>query len=218
MKDPEQLTYAISLLPDQEAAARIRTAVQELARQCGNDFMTAHDVPPHLTLGVFHARESDLARLQELFKEFSERARGELPKDFCLEFFGADNFLDKVIFLSLGSTKEARKKNPALFGLNAALHKLFLDSFEPGDYENKSVKITGEFASELHEGVRLYAVIMWDATGCCPTGLSIVPQEGKKYPDDFPKEGSQVTVTGKMKSIEMFGGWSLCLVAESWQQ
>ena len=76
MKDPEQLTYAISLLPDQEAAARMRTAAQELARQCGNDFMTARDVPPHLTLGVFHAREADLPRLRELFKEFSERARG----------------------------------------------------------------------------------------------------------------------------------------------
>ena len=136
MKDPEQLTYAISLLPDQEAAARIRTAVQELARQCGNDFMTAHDVPPHLTLGVFHAREADLPRLRELFKEFSERARGELPKDFCLEFFGADNFLDKVIFLSLGNAQDARKKNPALFGLNAALHEIFLGGFEPGDNRN----------------------------------------------------------------------------------
>ena len=136
MKNSEQLTYAISLLPDQEAAARIRTAVQELARHSGNDFMTAHDVPPHLTLGVFHARKSDLARLQELFKEFSERARGELPKDFCLDFFGADNFLDKVIFLSLGSAQEARKKNPALFGLNAALHELFLGRFEPGDNKN----------------------------------------------------------------------------------
>ncbi len=136
MKDSEQLTYAISLLPDQEADARIRTAVQELARHSGNNFMTAHDVPPHLTLGVFHARESDLARLQELFKEFSERARGELPKDFCLDFFGADNFLDKVIFLSLGSAQEARKNNPALFGLNTALHELFLGNFEPGDNRN----------------------------------------------------------------------------------
>ena len=107
-----------------------------MALHSGNDFMTAHDVPPHLTLGVFHAAESDLARLQKLFKEFSNRARGELQKDFCLEFFGADNFLNKVIFLSLGSSEEARKINPALFRLNAALHELFLESFEPGDNRN----------------------------------------------------------------------------------
>ena len=101
---------------------------------------------------------------------------------------------------------------------NMATAVVFDMMVSPGDYENKSARITGEFASELHEGVRLYAVIMWDATGCCPTGLTVVPQKEKKYPDDFPKEGSQVTVTGKMKSIEMFGGWSLCLVVESWQQ
>lgn len=149
MKDPEQLTYAISLLPDQEAAARIRTAVQELARHSGNDFMTAHDVPPHLTLGVFHAAESDIPRLQELFRDFAQKALADLEHSaaqkfwttkndgaLSLEFFGADNFLDKVIFLSLGSAQEARKNNPALFGLNAALHELFLDSFEPGDNKN----------------------------------------------------------------------------------
>lgn len=131
-----QQTYAISLLPDQEAAAQIRTAVQELARHSGNNFMVEHAVPPHLTLGLFHAQETDLALLQELFKEFSERARGVLQKDFCLEFFGADNFLDKVIFLSLGNPEEAKKKNPALFELNAALHKIFLERFEPGDNRN----------------------------------------------------------------------------------
>ena len=100
---------------------------------------------------------------------------------------------------------------------NMATAVVFDMMVSPGDYENKSVKITGQFTSELHEGARLYAVLMWDATGCCPTGLTVVPQKEKKYPDDFPKEGSQVTVTGKMKSIEMFGGWSLCLVAESWE-
>ena len=100
---------------------------------------------------------------------------------------------------------------------NMATAVVFDMMVSPGDYENKSVKITGQFASEVHEGERLYAVIMWDATGCCPTGLTVVPLEGKKYPQDFPKEGSKVTVTGKMKSIEMFGGWSLCLVAESWE-
>ena len=101
---------------------------------------------------------------------------------------------------------------------NMATAVVFDMMVSPGDYENNSVKITGQFTSELHEGARLYAVLMWDATGCCPTGLTVVPQKEKKYPDDFPKEGSQVTVTGKMKSIEMFGGWSLCLVVESWQQ
>ena len=136
MKSLGQQTYAISLLPDQEVAAQIKKAAQELVLHSGNDFMTAHDVPPHLTLGVFHAAESDLARLQELFKEFSERARGELQKDFCLEFFGADNFLDKVIFLSLGNREQARKSNPALFELNAALHNLIGGSFEPGDNRN----------------------------------------------------------------------------------
>ena len=149
MKNSEQLTYAMSLLPDQEAAAQIKAAVKALADNCGNSFMVEHDVPPHLTLGVFHARESDLARLQELFRDFAQKALADLEHSaaqkfwttkndsaLSLEFFGADNFLDKVIFLSLGSAQVARKKNPELFGLNAALHDIIGGRFEPGDNRN----------------------------------------------------------------------------------
>ena len=86
MKDPEQLTYAISLLPDQEAAAPtvrftksgVRLDLGAIAKGYAADCLVEilREVPPHLTLGVFHAREADLPRLRELFKEFSERARG----------------------------------------------------------------------------------------------------------------------------------------------
>lgn len=128
MKAPEKLTYAISLLPDQEAAARIRTAVRELERHSGNDFMVEHDVPPHLTLGIFHAAQTELPRLQELFRDFAHnRAACDDSGALALDFFGADNFLDKVIFLSLGNPEQARKSNPALFELNAAQFKKGFD-------------------------------------------------------------------------------------------
>ena len=73
---------------------------------------------------------------------------------------------------------------------NMASGVVFDMMVSPGDYEGKTAKITGQFTSEIHEGKRIFAVIMWDATGCCPTGLSVVPLEGKKYPADFPAEKS----------------------------
>ena len=144
MKKAEQLTYAISLLPDKESAAQIKAAAKALADNCANNFMVEHDVPPHLTLGVFHATQAELPGLQKLFRDFAKNfwatknGRAAFGNDgaLSLKFFGADNFLDKVIFLSLGNREQARKSNPALFELNAALHNLIGGSFEPGDNRN----------------------------------------------------------------------------------
>lgn len=99
---------------------------------------------------------------------------------------------------------------------NMACGIIFDMMIDPENYKNKTVKIKGQFATEVHEGNRMFAVIIWDSGGCCPTGLGIVPLEGKKYPDDFPKEGSEITVTGTLEILNIYGGDALCLVAEIW--
>ena len=100
---------------------------------------------------------------------------------------------------------------------NMATGIVFDMMIAPENYKGKTAKIKGQFLSEIHEGQRAFAVVVWDATGCCPTGLTIVPLEGKKYPDDFPKEESQVTVAGTLEIMNLFGGETLCLVAETWE-
>ena len=69
---------------------------------------------------------------------------------------------------------------------------------EPQKYVNKSVKISGQFYTELYEGIRYYSVIVWDATLCCPAGMDFIPPQGYEFPGDFPEVEKTITVTGTM--------------------
>ena len=70
---------------------------------------------------------------------------------------------------------------------------------EPEKYTDKSVKISGQFYTEVEEEVRYYSVIIWDATLCCPAGMDFIPPSTMKFPDDFPPQETQITVTGTLR-------------------
>ena len=70
---------------------------------------------------------------------------------------------------------------------------------EPEKYTDKTVKISGQFYTEVEEGIRYYSVIIWDATLCCPAGMDFIPPASMQFPDDFPPEESQITVTGILR-------------------
>jgi len=122
-------TYAVSLNFDEGTESYIRGLIQELAEASGNFYMTDHEVPPHLTLGIFHCENSDLKKLESRFDTFLlelEKLKGE---ELAIDIEGIDTFSNKVIFLK-------PEKNSSLIKLNKALHKLFLSSFEAGDNRN----------------------------------------------------------------------------------
>lgn len=121
-------SYAVSLFPDDGGAERIRGICGGLSRATGNGFMVQNDVPPHLTLGIFHAADEELSQMEECFREFALKARNCIS-NLCLDFCGVDSFLDKVIFLRL------QKDEPLCF-LNRILHESFLLHFESGDNRN----------------------------------------------------------------------------------
>lgn len=87
---------------------------------------------------------------------------------------------------------------------NMAYSIMFEMMVEPEKYKEKTVKISGQFNTTVHDGTRYFAVINWDLTGCCPTGLNFIPPASMKYPEDFPEKGTEITVTGAMK--EAFNG------------
>ena len=69
---------------------------------------------------------------------------------------------------------------------------------EPDAYVGKTIRMRGPF-SVFHSndtGKDYYACIIKDATACCAQGLEFVLGDGKKYPDDYPAVGDEVTVTG----------------------
>ena len=125
-------TYAITLYFDDATTTQIRTLTADLAAVTANDYMIANSVPPHLTLGMFHAEDPELEKLKALFGEFVQKAKEELNGlNFPIAFDGPDNFLDKVIFLKPGDDCRTN-----LCHLNEQLHQLFLPHFEPADNRN----------------------------------------------------------------------------------
>lgn len=75
------------------------------------------------------------------------------------------------------------------------------------DYLDKNIKVSGWFETyqDTESGELYYAVVVPDATACCQQGLEFVWPGKHTYPDDFPKPGEDITVTGLYKLIENDG-------------
>ncbi len=130
-KDLSYSTYAVTLYFDDRDSAAISNLTERLAQVIVNDYMIANNVPPHLTLGMFHVEDDDLQKLDKVFSTFVETACKEVFAGGQLElpFVGLDSFLDKVLFL-----KPA--ENEKLVSLNKLLHQMFVPYFAPGDNRN----------------------------------------------------------------------------------
>ncbi len=68
---------------------------------------------------------------------------------------------------------------------------------KPADYVGKTVRMQGAFSvSEIGEN-RYFACIIKDATACCAQGIEFDWSGDHSYPADYPKDGSDITVTGE---------------------
>ena len=68
----------------------------------------------------------------------------------------------------------------------------------PEEYEGKTIRIFGAytFFHDTEHDQYFYACIVKDATQCCAQGLEFALNEEYVYPDDYPEEGDEITVTG----------------------
>ena len=69
---------------------------------------------------------------------------------------------------------------------------------QPKEYKGKTVKIKGLFTTYCEEstGVYYFACIVQDATACCSQGIEFSLAGDYTYPEDYPKEGEEITVVG----------------------
>ena len=121
-------TYAVTLYFDSHTTELIEEAMKDIAAATGNNYMLDNSVPPHLSLGLFHAEEEKAGEMVKLFEQFAEGLKSGAA-DLTLNFNGPDNFADKVIFLNVS-------RDEPLMKLNRDLHQLFLPHFEAGDNRN----------------------------------------------------------------------------------
>lgn len=84
---------------------------------------------------------------------------------------------------------------------------------EPEKYIGKSVRTSGQFAlywATNENGIPIpnqfyFACIIADATSCCSQGLEFVLAGEHVYPDDYPEEGDEITVSGIFETYDEDG-------------
>ena len=121
MFDSSLITYAVSLHFSQKVNDIVISTLQAIADETGNRFMIENKIPPHITIGAFHAAREEEAKLLKLVEEF---ARGQ--KAGTVQFSEVSDFNGKVLFLK-------PEKNLFLSEINNALHNLLLPEFEKAE-------------------------------------------------------------------------------------
>lgn len=81
----------------------------------------------------------------------------------------------------------------------------------PEKYIGKKVRMEGPFITMKDEttGMMYYACIIQDATACCSQGLEFVLKGEHSYPEDYPEEGTDITVMGEFDTY-MEGEYRYC--------
>lgn len=72
----------------------------------------------------------------------------------------------------------------------------------PDDYIGKRVRIRGQFTAhqDTTTGAVSCGVIVKDATACCAEGFDLIVPEGWVYPNDYPAQDEEITVTGILQA------------------
>ena len=73
---------------------------------------------------------------------------------------------------------------------------------QPEEYIGMVIKIAGlyEAYADTERDVVYHICLIPDATACCAQGMEFVWKGEHKWPDDYPKYGDEITVTGRLES------------------
>ena len=121
MFDSSLITYAVSLHFSQKVNEIVISTLQAIADETGNRFMIENKIPPHITIGAFHAAREEEAKLLQFVENF---ARDQ--KSGSVQFSEVGDFNGKVLFLK-------PEKILFLSEINKELHTLLLPEFEKAE-------------------------------------------------------------------------------------
>lgn len=112
---------------------------------------------------------------------------------------------------SLSSPSEKVDIDLAEENATMAFSQLYQMGMTPEEYEGKRVRIKGSFTVSQGPSKDSYyfAVVITDATACCMQGLEFVLADSRKYPDEYPRQGEEITVEGEFQSYTD-NGYTYC--------
>ena len=75
---------------------------------------------------------------------------------------------------------------------------------KPEEYVGRTIKMSGSFATFINEedGRFIFGCVITDATACCAQGIEFELTDDYKYPDDYPKDGDTICVTGTFDTYQ----------------
>ena len=115
------ITYAVSLHFTPDVNEIISSTVKSIAEVTGNSFIIENKIPPHVTIGAFHAAKEDEEKLIQMVEDFAKSQKAGI-----IHFDEIGNFNGKVLFLK-------PEKDGFLAQMNAELHTILLPEFEKAE-------------------------------------------------------------------------------------
>ena len=93
----------------------------------------------------------------------------------------------------------------------AQVYNLMADPFP---WIGKIIRMAGFYSpyDDQEHGIVYHACIIPDATACCAQGIEFVWAGEHRWPEDYPEDGAEITVTGRLEIYEENGDNYLHLV------
>lgn len=119
-----------------------------------------------------------------------DESQGEIKDEMARAVTGADN--------GDGGNTEGVDVDLTSLSSTMVYSEVYSMMYRPEDYVGKTIKMDGQFAVYHDEttGNYYFACIIEDAAACCSQGIEFVLTEDYSYPEDYPKEGGEITVIG----------------------
>lgn len=116
---------------------------------------------------------------------------------------------DKTQRQSLPPPQKSGKIDVDLTKMNANMiySYIFEMVVDPDSYTGKTIKVNGFFYTVVDDdtGERYFAVIIPDALACCKQGMEFKWLGEHTYPDDYPQQAQEITITGSYRTDIMEG-------------
>lgn len=160
---------------------------------------TAADVTPTNDATAADVTPTDNAPIADATLSANETATEYADNDVIAESaFNAEEGID-VDLTRLNSTMIFSEVNRMMY--------------EPEEFLGKTIRMAGQFAlafgydedGEVNPEQVYFACIIPDATACCSSGIEFERVGEYRYPEDYPEEGDDITVTGVFEMYEEYG-------------
>ena len=88
---------------------------------------------------------------------------------------------------------------------------------DPQKYTGKTIKMKGIFSSYVDEETnrRFFGCVIKDALACCSQGLAFELAKPRKFPSEYPSEGTSITIIGTFEFEKVEDGIGFPIIKDA---